>query len=135
MISSQPIDGDKLTLVELADISYTEYVNGSEERADEAFEQERQEFLKFARECAASTLSQAAADLDWTYTPYADLPEGVQEATGRTEYLRYQIRHNEEVIKFELVQPCSACGEARITEVTGLVQLGQLLANAKGGAS
>lgn len=137
--SSQTIDGDKMTLVELADISYTEYVNSSEERADEALTQEREEFLKFARECAASTLSQEAAYLDWTYTPYAELSEGVQEATapvgpGRTEYLRYQIRHEEEAIKFELVQPCNACGEARITKVTGLVQLGQFLA-AKGGAS
>lgn len=138
--SSQTTNAAKLTLIDLADISYAEYVNGSEERADEMFEQERAEFLKSARECAASTLSRAAADLDWSYTPYADLPESVQEATapigsGRTEYLRYQIRHNEEVIKFELVQPCSACGNSQINEVTSLVDLGRLLAAKAGDES
>lgn len=138
--SSQTIDGDKMTLVELANISYTEYVNGSEELANETFEQERENFLSIARTIARSRFSATADQLEWAYTPHAELPEDVEEATaplapGRTEYFRCRYNSATEATSFELVQPCNACGEARITEVTGLVQLGELLANTKGGAA
>ncbi|MFF7308106.1 hypothetical protein [Streptomyces sp. NPDC008137] len=140
MISSQPIDGDKLTLVELAEISYTEYANSAEEEAGERFEQEREDFLVMARATARSRFNAAADQLQWTYTPHNELPEDVEEATaplatGRPEFFRVRFNHATEATSFELVQPCSACGEARITEVTGLVQLGELLADAKGGAA
>ncbi len=140
IVSSQPIDPNTLTLVELADISYTEYVNGSEELPNETFEQERENFLSIARTIARSRFSATADQLEWTYTPHAELPQDIEQATaplapGRTEYFRCRYNHATETTSFELVQPCSACGEARITEVTGLVQLGELLANAKGGAA
>ncbi|MET9909774.1 hypothetical protein ABZZ74_23715 [Streptomyces sp. NPDC006476] len=138
MPSSQIIDGRKMTLIELAEISYEEYSDSAEELADALCEQERQEFLKFAREAAVSTLGSTAAGLEWTYTPHADLPSDMQEAAaplapGRSEYLRYRIDHAGESIKFELVQPCSTCGQDRINEVAGIVELGRLLAT--GGAS
>ncbi|MGX1129959.1 hypothetical protein RKD49_002149 [Streptomyces glaucescens] len=140
IVSSQPIDGDKLTLVELADISYTEYVNGAEELANDTFEQERENFLAIARTMARSRFSATADQLEWTYTPHAELPEDVEEATAplapaRTEYFRCRYNSANETTSFELVQPCSACGRDGITEVTGLVQLGQLLADAKGGVA
>ena len=136
--SSQTVPSAKLTLVDLADMAYREYSDSAEEQADELFEQERADFLKFARECASSALGEAAAELQWTYTPHADLPAETQEATaplmpGSSEYLRYRIDHAGESIKFELVQPCSACGQSRINEVFDLLTLGRLLA-ATGGA-
>jgi hypothetical protein len=139
MISSQPIDGDKLTLVELADISYSEYANSTQEQADEQFEKNRESFLAIARTTARGRFGSTADQMEWAYTPHAELPEDIEEATaplaeGRTEYFRCRFNAATEATTFELVQPCSACGNDRITEVTGLVQLGQLLANAKGGA-
>ena len=138
MPSSQIIDGSKMTLVELADISYSEYVNHAEEEADEHFEQERESFLITTRAIARNRFGTTADQLQWTYTPIAETPTDVEEATapvapGRTEYLRHRYNHATEDVSFELVQPCSACGQSRINEVTGLVQLGQLLAD--GGAS
>jgi hypothetical protein len=126
-----------LTLLDLADIEYAKHESGAENEAAEMFEVNRKGFLSFARESATSALGSAASELQWTYTPHADLPAGVEEATaplapGRSEYLRYQIRHDDEVITFELVQPCSACGESRINAVSSLVDLGRLMAT--GGA-
>lgn len=136
--SSQTIDGAKMTLVDLADISYSEYLSSTEEEADQQFEQERKTFLAAAREAARNRFGSSADQLQWTYTPHASLPDDVEEATtplspGRPEYFRYRYNHASEVTSYELVQPCSACGESRITEVAGLVDLGRLLA-AEGGA-
>lgn len=131
----QVIDGDKMTLIELADISYIEYVNITEEAADDQFKEECESFLHAARATARNRFGTTADQLQWTYTPNADLPNDIEEATAplapdRPEYLRYRYDHNAESATFELVQPCSACGHDRINEVTGIVELGRLLANA-----
>lgn len=128
---------DHMTLVELAEISYTEYVGSNQDQLDERFEEERESFLTAARATAKNRFGSTADQLEWTYTLPDDQPSGVEEAVaplapGRPEYLRYRYDHDGEIDSFELVQPCSACGIDRVNEVAGLVQLGQLLA-AKGG--
>ncbi|MFJ4932379.1 hypothetical protein ACIP8U_00710 [Streptomyces pseudovenezuelae] len=133
MPSSQIIDGSKMTLVELAEISFEEYSNSAEEQADEQFEQERESFLAAVRATARQRFSATAEQLEWTYTPHAELPADVEEATAplspeRPEYFRYRYNHATETPSFELVQPCSTCGHDRINEVTGLTDLGRLLA-------
>lgn len=124
-----------MNIVELALTTYTESKAMEAEEAGDRFERERDEFMKRARGCASSTLSEDAGDLDWQYTPAASLPDSVEEARallapGRLEYLRYRADYADEdnmSVAFELVQPCLACGHDRITEVTGLFHLGQIL--------
>ncbi|MGW2937627.1 hypothetical protein ACWDA7_38780 [Streptomyces sp. NPDC001156] len=128
---------DTMTLVEAAETAFTEYANAAEDQADEHFDHEREGFLNAARTTARDRLGDTADQLEWTYTPHAELPEDVEEATaplapGRPEYLRYRYYADDESGAFELVQPCSACERDRINEVGNLIKLGELLAT-KGG--
>lgn len=128
---------DRMTLIELAETTYSEYRDAAQDELDERFEQERESFLSAARKTAEVRFGTAAEELDWTYTLADDRPTGVEEAvaslaSGRPEYLRYRYDHDAESASFELVQPCDACGHDRINEVSGLTKLGELLA-AKGG--
>jgi hypothetical protein len=122
-----------MNLIELALTTYTEGTAAKAERAEEYAAEARDELLRLARACASSTLSTDAADLDWQYTTEG-LPESLEEArafltAGRPEYLRYRIDHKDPDVQvsFELVQPCLACEHDRVSPVTGLFHLGQLL--------
>lgn len=122
-----------MNLVELALTTYTEGTAAEAERAEEYAAEAREELLRLARSCASTTLSADAADLDWQDTTEG-LPENLEEArafllAGRPEYLRYRIHHKDPdvLVSFELVQPCLACENDRVSPVTGLFHLGQLL--------
>ncbi|WP_405960559.1 hypothetical protein OG235_24505 [Streptomyces sp. NBC_00024] len=123
-----------MNLIELALTTYTEGTAHEAERAEEYAAAAREELLRFARACASSTLSADAADLDWQVTTEG-LPKEMEEARallvpGRPEYLRYRINHAaspDVEVSFELVQPCQACGNDRISLVTSLFHLGALL--------
>lgn len=123
-----------MTLVELALTTYTESKAMEAETAGEYAEAARREFLQAARDCAGRTLDAAAADLDWQYTPASDLPDRVEEARallapGGLAYLRYRADYDEEKFSFDLVQPRRA---DRVSPVTGLFNLGQLLSETDG---
>lgn len=125
-------------LVEVAEAAYAEYADAAEDRAAAQFDEDRGRFLTAAHATARSRFGSPANHLVWTYMPHADLPADVEEATapigpGRTEFLRYRYNAATERTTFELVQPCGACGDSRVNEVSGLTHLGELLA-AKGGA-
>lgn len=125
-----------MNLIDLAVTTYTEGGSSAEDQAAEQAAQEQAQFLKYARGCAGSTLAHAAAELDWQYTAADRLPDQVEEARallspGRLEYLRYRMDHHTDpdaTVDLELVQPCWACGQDRISPVASLFQLGQLLA-------
>lgn len=121
-----------LPLVEAAEAAYAEYAGDAEARLAVV----RETFLDAARATARSRFGSPANALEWTYTPVVDLPADAEEATaplgpGRSEFFRY--RYDAKRTAFELVQPCGACGDTRVTEVSGLTHLGELLA-AKAGA-
>ena len=121
-----------MDIVELALTTYSETKASQAGSIDENAEQWREEFLGYARRCASDTLSAGAADLDWQYTPEGQLPEDVEEArallaAGRLDYLRYRLDPDSETFAFELVQPCLACGDDRVSPVASLFHLGQLL--------
>jgi hypothetical protein len=122
-----------VNLIELALTTYTEGSAAKTEETAALAEEARVEFLAAADSCAHGVLNSGADDLNWQYTT-TGLPESVEEARailapGRPEYLRYRIDHADETadVSFDLVQPCSACGDDRITAVTGLYRLGQIL--------
>ncbi|QFR00753.1 hypothetical protein F9278_36370 [Streptomyces phaeolivaceus] len=122
-----------MNLIELALATYTE---GTASLTDpDAVAQDRERFLQYARSHADETLSQAAGELVWQYVTEG-LPDQVEEAravlaAGRPDYLRY--RHDPSTdsvdaeVSFDLVQPCLACGEDRVSPVRGLFHLGELL--------
>lgn len=129
-----------MNVIEAALTSFTEYEAAVPELEAEEFAASREEFLGFARQCAKKTLSQAAADLDWQYTPADELAESVEQATallepGRPEYLRYLVDHGAETTSFDLVRPCTACGHSRIDSVDGYITLGRLLSQGSSGRS
>lgn len=130
---------DKLmSLIEEAEIAYSEYLGATQDEADERYEKQAEEFLAAARATAKVRLGSAADGLDWTYTSPDDLPDDVEEATallakGRMDWLRYRYDHAAESANFEFVQQCTTCGHEKADEITGLTKLGELLA-AKGGA-
>ncbi|GGX49379.1 hypothetical protein [Streptomyces noursei] len=123
---------DSLTVADLASRAYAQLEADGEARGDEMFEQQREEFLAFARGKARSVLGEeAAARLDWRYPGTFDLPTGVEQATaslgeGRSEYLQYRVTDVDEVT-FALVQPCGTCGRNQIDGVRDLAHLGGLL--------
>lgn len=129
---------DRIPLIELAQISYEEYLSSSQEQIDEQHEQQAEDFLKGARATAARLLGAGSAEeLEWLYTSPDDLPDDVEEATallakGRMDWLRFRYDHAAERGAFELVKQCSACGHEEAHEVTGLVRLGELLAGKDG---
>ncbi|WP_326729024.1 hypothetical protein [Streptomyces phaeochromogenes] len=120
-----------MNLIELALTTYTESKAERSEEADYHAEQARTEFLGHARSSAGTNLCKDAADLDWQYVTEG-LPDQMEEARallvpGRREYLRYRIDNGPGTVAFELVQPCTACRNDRVSPVTGLFHLGQLL--------
>lgn len=129
---------NRMTLIELAETTYAEYVDATQDELDIRYQETSEAFIAAARMTAKNRFGVEAADqLEWTYTCPDDLPDDVEEAIaplapGRPEYLRYRYTTDGESATFELVQPCSACGHDRINEVSGLVKLGELLAG-KGG--
>jgi hypothetical protein len=123
-----------MNIIERALTTYTESKAMEAETAGEYAEAARKEFLQTARDWASGTLDAAAADLDWQYTPVGDLPERVEEARalltpGGLAYLRYRADYDEEKFSFDLVQPRQA---DRVSPVTGLFCLGQLLSETDG---
>ncbi|WP_371579421.1 hypothetical protein [Streptomyces sp. NBC_01314] len=121
-----------MNLIDLALTTYTEYLGAAEDVAAEQAEQLRDTFLSAARATASARLGSAADQLEWTYTPHGGQPKNTEQATApltqrRPEYLRYQYDHDAEDTSFALVQPCSACGHDRISEIPGLTRLGELL--------
>jgi hypothetical protein len=126
-----------MNLIEHALTTYTEGTAAQAERDAEHAVEAREELLRFARACAGSTLCADAASLDWQCTTEG-LPEQVEEARavlvpGRPDYLRYRIEHDSPdcEVSFDLVRPCLACGHDRISKVTSLFHLGQLLHEAE----
>lgn len=124
----------RMSVTDLAGIAFREYETEAMHQGDELFDVHREEFLACTQATAASVLgSEAAAQLDWTYTGTADLPPDTEEATALLDdgpkYLRY--RYSDETASFDLVQPCSTCGHERISEVSNLIQLGALLEAAR----
>ncbi|MGI3230597.1 hypothetical protein ACRJ4B_49935 [Streptomyces sp. GTA36] len=125
-----------MNLIDLAVTTFTESTAERADTADELAEQARIEFLESARSSAGLTLCPDAAALDWQYVTEG-LPDQVEEARarlvpGRPEYLRYLVDHSGDQVQvaFELVQPCAACHVDRVSPVTGLFHLGQLLSAA-----
>ncbi|MFD5632410.1 hypothetical protein, partial [Streptomyces sp. NPDC127072] len=103
-----------MSLIELAETSYSEYVGASQDEADERYEKQVAEFLSAAHKTAVVRLGPAADELDWTYTSPDDLPDDVEEATamlapGRMDWLRYRYDHTSESVDFELVTECGTC--------------------------
>lgn len=120
-----------MNLIELALTTYTESNAERVDTADDMASEARAEFLTHARASATTNLCQAAAALDWQYVT-DNLPDHVEEARAlldpvRTEYLRYRIDNAQETAALELVQPCLACRTDRVSAVTSLFHLGQLL--------
>lgn len=131
------MNNNPMSLIELAQISYEEYLGANQEQLDEQHQQQTESFLTGARNAAKRLLGDLAAELDWTYTSPDDLPDDVEEATallakGRMDWLRFRYDHVAEREAFELVKQCSTCGHEEAHEVNGLVRLGELLAG-KGG--
>ncbi|QTU64265.1 hypothetical protein [Streptomyces scabiei] len=125
----------------LIEHALTVFTEGTAERAERDAEyaaEAREELLRLARGCAVATLAADAGDLDWQCTTEG-LPGHVEEARalllpGRSEYLRYRIDHEDAdnvQVSFDLVRPCLTCGHDRITKVTSLFHLGQLLHEAE----
>ncbi|MFE9684124.1 hypothetical protein [Streptomyces sp. NPDC006285] len=120
-----------MNLIELALTTYTESNAERADTEDDMAREARAEFLRHARASATTNLCEAAAALDWRYVT-DNLPDDVEEARAlldpvRTEYLRYRVDNAREIAALELVQPCAACRTDRISAVTSLFQLGQLL--------
>lgn len=120
-----------MNLIDLALTKYTESIAERADTADDLDRAAREEFLSHARSSAATNLCQDAAALDWQYVT-ADLPDQVEEARAilaleRAEYLRYRIDNAAETAALELVQPCLVCRNDRVSPVTSLFHLGQLL--------
>ncbi|MDX3162387.1 hypothetical protein PV516_01050 [Streptomyces scabiei] len=121
-----------MNLIEHALTVFTEGTAAQAEQDAEYAIEAREELLRLARACAASTLCADAASLDWQCTTEG-LPEHVEEARaflapGLPEYLRYRIDHNDvDNVAFDLVRPCPPCGRDRIDKVNSLFNLGQLL--------
>ncbi|MFJ8006167.1 hypothetical protein [Streptomyces fagopyri] len=125
-----------MTLVDAALTALHEYEGTAGERATEEFVAARKQFLEDARECASERLSEAAAALDWQYTPAAGLPEQMEQATallepGRLEYLRYRLDMSADQEFFELVRPCNGCGRNQVDPLGSLVDLGRLLTDGR----
>lgn len=121
-----------MNLIELALTTYTEGAAAkAEELADRSVEA-RDEFLAHADSCARGILNSSAENLTWQYTT-TGLPDETEEARaflalGRPEYLRYRVSGiDDHKVSFDLVQPCRACGHDRITTITSLYHLGQIL--------
>ena len=128
---------DRMSLIELAQISYEEYLGATQDEAEERHEKQVEEFLTAARATAKTRLGSAADELDWMYTSPDDLPDDVEEATailakGRMDWLRFRYDHTAESADLEYVRQCTTCSHEQADEVTGLTKLGELLA-AKGG--
>lgn len=127
---------ERMTLIELAQASYEEYLGASQDQADEQHAQYVENFLKAALGAAHARLGSAADELNWIYISPDDLPDDIEEATavlakGRMDWLRYRYDHAADRTTFELVRQCSACGSEQADEVDSLLKLGELLA--KGG--
>jgi hypothetical protein len=125
-----------MNIIDVALAAFTEGAATSEDQASAMAAKEQTEFLHAARGCARKTISPDAADLGWRYVPTDALPEQVEEARaflapGRPEYLRYRAEYGEDtsVISLDLVEPRQA---DRISPVTSLYHLGQLLTPATG---
>ncbi|WP_329141057.1 hypothetical protein [Streptomyces sp. NBC_00670] len=123
-----------MTLIDQALHHYREHGLTHEAMQAEEFAQSRTEFLEYVGKLADVTLAPAdAAGLEWEYSGPEGLPESIEQATAhlapdRPEYLRYRYDVSELDGALELVQPCTACGQARISPVASLVDLGRLLA-------
>lgn len=121
-----------MNLIDLALTTYTEGAAAKAEELADRAEEAREEFLAFADSCARGVLNSSAESLDWQYVT-AGLPDETEEARaflvpGRPEYLRYRVSGiDDPQVSFDLVQPCRACGQDRITTVTSLYHLGQIL--------
>ncbi|CBG73469.1 hypothetical protein SCAB_64661 [Streptomyces scabiei 87.22] len=124
---------EAMNLVQLALATFTEGTAALADPDNGTAAEERERFLQYARSHAAMTLSEAAGELVWQYVTEG-LPDQVEEARavlapGRPDYLRYRLDHSVESVEvaFDLVQPCFACGTDRVSPVTGLFHLGELL--------
>ncbi|MDX3170074.1 hypothetical protein PV516_40650 [Streptomyces scabiei] len=124
---------EAMNLVQLALATYTEGTAALADPDSGTAAEERERFLQYARSHAAMALSEAAGELVWQYVTEG-LPDQVEEARavlapGRPDYLRYRLDHAAESVEvsFDLVQPCFACGTDRVSPVTGLFHLGELL--------
>ncbi|MDX3629017.1 hypothetical protein PV728_01570 [Streptomyces europaeiscabiei] len=122
-----------MNLIQLALATYTEGTAALADPDNGTAAEERERFLQYARSHAAMTLSEAAGELVWQYVTEG-LPDPVEEAravlaAGRPDYLRYRLDHAADSVEvsFDLVQPCFACGTDRVSPVTGLFHLGELL--------
>ncbi|WP_143677061.1 hypothetical protein [Streptomyces scabiei] len=122
-----------MNLVQLALVTYTERTAALADPDNGTAAEERERFLQYARSHAAMALSEAAGELVWQYVTEG-LPDQVEEARavlapGRPDYLRYRLDHAADSVEvsFDLVQPCFACGTDRVSPVTGLFHLGELL--------
>ncbi|MER7971118.1 DUF6195 family protein [Streptomyces sp. NPDC096080] len=106
--------------------------------ADQA--RSRTDFLGIAHVTAENILgTDAAALLTWQYTPWDETPEDVEEAIAdlapgrlhdfalRYSYTAHHTGDGDE--RLELRATCTGCGCITLTTVTGLVQLGRLLAD------
>jgi hypothetical protein len=122
-----------MSLIEVAQISYEEYLASTQDEIDEQHQKNVEEFLTAARKTAQVRFGSVADGLDWMYTSPDDLPDDVEEATallakGRMDWLRFRVADEGDRVTFELVHQCSECGHERAHEVDGLVKLGELLA-------
>lgn len=122
-----------MNLIELALTTYTEGTAALADPDNGTAAEEREQFLRYARSHADHALSQAAGELVWQYVTEG-LPDQVEEARavlapGRPDYLRYRQDHSTDSVgvSFDLVQPCFSCGTDRVSPVTGLFHLGELL--------
>ncbi|MDX3150465.1 hypothetical protein PV413_23860 [Streptomyces scabiei] len=122
-----------MNLVQLALATYTEGTAALADPDNGTAAEGRERFLQYARAYAQDILSEAAGELVWQYVTEG-LPDEMEEAravlaSGRPDYLRYRVDHSTDSVEvaFDLVQPCFACGTDRVSPVTGLFHLGELL--------
>ncbi|MER7930526.1 hypothetical protein ABTY96_46710 [Streptomyces sp. NPDC096057] len=125
------------TLNTLARAAYTASAAkaDSDSAADEAAA--GREFLDIARRCAKDVLGEAANDLPWRYTPWAQSPEGSEEAVavlepGRAHSFALHYIRTDDSVTFALAASCVGCGCRTLTPVISLQHLGQLLEEADG---
>jgi hypothetical protein len=125
-----------MTLIDQALNHYREHGPANAAQRDAEFDQARDEFLEHVRKLADTAFAPADTDsLQWTYSEPCALPEAIEEATAslapnRREYLRYRFDNSELDGRFELVQPCGACGQSRVNAVSSLDDIGRLLSYA-----